>query len=941
MPLDRRTNRGAFLNDAGSPVAPAADASQAALDRQWWAILLAGHVGTGVVTGGLVQSITGGRNVDVAAAQLQLNGAPIAIADTTFALGANTTAFRRFDLVLYRGSSGTLRVVQGVADRIPCFPAVEHDANGEVSDVVLGAVLCLPGFTDITLPDITQLGVPPASTSSDQGRPLEFELFRDPDTNVSSWANTCSMMGANTSANIQDNIVTDPATGDQFATFWNASAQPLLVAKGSYETWFTYYTDPAGPNQSDALAAVNAAQQSRWWHMPPHTARNNNGTLVTSGPGLNDGGTGKVTYDDVDRFGLGDPDYQAGHSFLSMGIDNHSRLHISGNEHGVPLSNAQTKYWQDWQGKKHAAIETIFAGTFIGGVNENTATYPRFFNANDGTLFFNYRNGSPAGGKAMFYRWDDAAATWSLLPLFASTGNNGLVIDGIYEGGGDGAHANGYPNHFSFDKDDNLHIFFVWREGSGSPVDNSGCYYFRLEGMLAGSGGARAFKANGAEITLPIQQNTQPSHAADRPVSIPIGPGSDPGSSPPYAGNLLNNGGACVDAFGNPHAAFQYHDTNRNQQIHHLWHDGTAWHVDTISNFRQSYTNNGGSAGDFIPYPRPAVVCDNRGKTYIVAAWRNERLPGAVWAWDVSPGVTDFSPFPILNIPDLGEITFDTLALRDHNVLRFLVLFGNKRWMNPGDGGRNGLLTTNATMETGDTISPAAGYSATVADPWGIAGVCTIDLAQMEKFRNREVVLPHIEVVASGSTSSLATISHSTAQAFGGLAGTSWQPVNVYAITVDAATSGANPFAPATAGRIAIGDFYRGRLLFCRQTVTMKSDGTWMSVGVRAVPTSYMNPWGQRLVDTNAPGDHNVDDDLVYAAVHAFDGQNDHATHSSHWCPLVNMLDPKQLNPNGYNNGNLGILEHVAKVGSTSSGDKGRIEASVFELGVLHGETNL
>lgn len=908
--VDNRNNRGGFPNDAGSPVMPADEASQAALDAMWWPILLAGHVGTGIESGAKLQSLIGGRTVNTAAGVGRLLGSKITLPATQLSVAANATHFRRFDLVLYRGSESQLRVVQGAADEIPCFPQLETDpVTGELTDVVLGAVLCRPGFTDITNVDLIQLGVPPATGLAGDALPMEFTLFRGINNQILTWANTCSMKGPNTSATLQDNIVTDPRSGDQFATLWNAGAQPVLLAKASYDTWFTYYTDPGGPNQSDDLAAASAANACRFWHMPPHTA--NDGTVDAVGKGLQ-------LYDNTE-IGGGDPDFVAGHSFLSMGIDLHSRLHISGNEHGVPLTCVRTSFFTDWKGVRHASIPSISNANFVGGAQENTATYPRFFYMKDGTMFFTFRNGTSSSGDHWMYKWNDAAGTWSSVPIGGGE-TAGVIINGDLNS------VNAYPNHLMFDKQDRLHVFFVWRQ-TGAPF-NQGVYYFRLDNLV---GTPTAHRADDTAITLPIRY-AQGGHVAERPATVLDGGGTDPSSTPPYSGNLLNGGGACVDALDNPHAAWNWHDTLQHQQIHHVWHDGTNWHTDRITNFQQAYQNNGGGGGDFLPYPRPAVVCDNAGKTYIVAAWQNERLADKLWCWDVSPGSTDYNPFPLLDLPDLGEITYDSLALRDHNVLRFLVMTGTKRWLNPGDS--NGV-GPNTVMGTGDHIWPIDNFPAVrsgMASAQGIAGVATIDLDQMPAFRARMVQLPHIKTVMSAGASTLPHISQSTAQAFNGSNATQFQPASIFAI-VDSG------FAPGTAPRLVIGDHYRNKLLFARQSCTFHSVGTWLAVGVHVVPTAYMNPWGQRLVDASPPGNHGLDNDIVYACVHCSDGQANLATKSSEWVPLVNMLD--ETAAAGLGNGNIGYVEQSATVGSTAGGTLGVLSASVMEIGVLEGETVL
>lgn len=128
------------------------------------------------------------------------------------------------------------------------------------------------------------------------------------------------------------------------------------------------------------------------------------------------------------------------HNSIAMAIDRDSFLHVSGNMHVVPLIY--------FRSARPHAIETFEARKMLG-VNEEKVTYPVFFKNQDGTLFFQYRDGSSGNGITFINRYDPDKKEWIR-----------VLNQGLFDGEGE---TNAYPSHPVLGPDGYFHYCWVWR----------------------------------------------------------------------------------------------------------------------------------------------------------------------------------------------------------------------------------------------------------------------------------------------------------------------------------------------------------------------------------------------------------------------------------------------------------------------------------------------
>jgi hypothetical protein len=140
------------------------------------------------------------------------------------------------------------------------------------------------------------------------------------------------------------------------------------------------------------------------------------------------------------------------------------RLHLSYDHHNSPF-----RYRVSQADFLDTPPPTLSADQFSDKINfltEPTVTYPAFFNDGSGQLFFMFRTGPSGNGDWIMYRHDAAENTWARV---------GMVISraGTYRGS---THRCAYHNDLLFDRNDRLHLAWVFRE-PGPHRTNHGLYY--------------------------------------------------------------------------------------------------------------------------------------------------------------------------------------------------------------------------------------------------------------------------------------------------------------------------------------------------------------------------------------------------------------------------------------------------------------------------------
>lgn len=426
-----------------------------------------------------------------------------------------------------------------------------------------------------------------------------------------------------------------------------------------------------------------------------------------------------------------------GHNILSVGVDSLGYVHIAGNMHNDGLKTVRS----DTPGG------ITFSNTTIIGTEEGQTTYPNFVSLSDGTLLLIYRYGSSGSGDVYIDRLPVGATTWQRV---------GLVVDGLSSG------ESPYFTRFAVDAEDNLHAFVTWRGSGQADTSNDYCYIklTNLAGVVA------AERANGTVQALPI------THANCEVVIDTAASGS----------GVLNQRGCDVDTLGRPHGVSWLYDANGYTQYQHVWHDGSAWHNETVTDFATRIDMNL-SILDWTLAPAQ-VVCTAAGRTYLIWRASYENRNGYLRGLDVTPSDQDTPGVPsefVIAELDLAmwEPTFDARAARDRGELHMLI---------------------HPCISNGPT---SRGYNAD--DNWieQYGGVLSVDLRRMSEVAAGAAKRPRI-VPLSMSTGPGSTVA-ATAYTDSGIQGA------------------------------MIGDFGNTRRLFVRQAIRFRNEGTPNTLTVSVV----------------------------------------------------------------------------------------------------------
>jgi len=169
------------------------------------------------------------------------------------------------------------------------------------------------------------------------------------------------------------------------------------------------------------------------------------------------------------------------------------RLHLSYDHHVTPF-----RYRVSAAGFLTAPPETLSTDQFSDKINflaEPTVTYPAFFNDGAGNLYFMFRTHSSGDGDWIMYRHNPDENTWTRV---------GMVISRAGTFNGSNSRC-AYHNDLLFDRNDRLHLAWVFRE-PGHHLTNHGLYYAYSDDY-----GATWHNNTGKQIA---------DLAADRPIRI-------------------------------------------------------------------------------------------------------------------------------------------------------------------------------------------------------------------------------------------------------------------------------------------------------------------------------------------------------------------------------------------------------------------------------------
>lgn len=320
---------------------------------------------------------------------------------------------------------------------------------------------------------------------------------------------------------------------------------------------------------------------------------------------------------------LGAPAQLDIHMKVVLVVDGDGVVHVAGNFHN-----------QSWRSVRTTTAGDITAWTdqssAIGG--SSSSGYAQFVRLLNGDVLAFWREGTSGDGDIYFNRWD--GSTW---------GTKVELLDGTTSS------ENPYLHRIAVDRGGRIHLFCVWRSTSGADT-NSDFSYLRSD-----DNGETWRQTDGTQYTLPV------THAA---VEVAV-------STAATGSGLLNAGGCDADASGNPHASIMLHDGSDNTQLNHVWHDGTDWNIEAITDLVGKTDLTGGTFA--VEIAHGTVICPAHGGTAIV--YRSDWEPtNGLYVTDVTVAGSPSKRLLLGYDLDRYDVTMDEGASRFHDRLTIMTV---------------------------------------------------------------------------------------------------------------------------------------------------------------------------------------------------------------------------------------------------------------------------
>lgn len=161
-----------------------------------------------------------------------------------------------------------------------------------------------------------------------------------------------------------------------------------------------------------------------------------------------------------------------GHRNTVLGISPaDGRLHLSWDHHNNDLRYTKSRKNFLANPPKIISLEDFEPAQPLSTDAPQRVTYPRFLNDGSERLYFIYRSGSSGNGKNVFARYNAKEGTWQV--------SEGRLFDseGLYPAWDNSSSRNAYLNNVLFDRNDRLHITWVYRETGASWASNHDLHY--------------------------------------------------------------------------------------------------------------------------------------------------------------------------------------------------------------------------------------------------------------------------------------------------------------------------------------------------------------------------------------------------------------------------------------------------------------------------------
>ncbi len=367
---------------------------------------------------------------------------------------------------------------------------------------------------------------------------------------------------------------------------FGGSASAVLSMERGTDTTLTIDEDVHWWSGSKSSVTYGGYQYMVYWDAAPE--RKGRPNLVVSRRRLSDDNLVKILFTTEESLLVG---FEDGHNEPEVAVNrNDGTLHISWSNHR--RGNEMHRYWRSAaRCIEHSQAEFTregcgFAFSFFQADRtlKEDMTYPTYITDNRGALYFYYRCGAPLNSDSYLNKYDEATHSWRLLGKILHGREFGEYRFRIgateYNSTGRGA----YPAGIAFDKNEVMHVAWVWRERPLEYLTMHGVFYAysRDHGVTWYSRGAREDVRIATTESEPIDIN-------DRETAKVIG-------YPP--GQMMTAGQMTLDSNNNPHIVNQVAEVATIDPAHltesmrylHLWRDtGGTWYSQYISEYTNGY----------------------------------------------------------------------------------------------------------------------------------------------------------------------------------------------------------------------------------------------------------------------------------------------------------------------------------------------------------------
>jgi hypothetical protein len=312
------------------------------------------------------------------------------------------------------------------------------------------------------------------------------------------------------------------------------------------------------------------------------------------------------------------------HNTISIMADGDGYLHLSWDHHNNPLNYSRSL---QPEGLAFGDKEPMT------GDLEMVVSYPEFYRFANGDLLFAYRDGGSGNGNLVLNKYNHKSCKWNRLQR--------NLIDG--EG-----QRNAYWQ-LCIDRNDAIHISWVWRETPDVKTNHDMCYARSLDGGETWE--------NSADINcqLPITDETAE-------VICPIPPNS----------NLINQTSMTTDKEGKPFIATYFKAPDDScTQFYVIYQENGRW-TTTKASHRTLDFELGGVGSLSVPISRPQIVVSENNRNRVVTIiYRDEEVGNNIVMATACVGsemvwrAETISPYPV----DRWEPSFDTELWRTNQKL--------------------------------------------------------------------------------------------------------------------------------------------------------------------------------------------------------------------------------------------------------------------------------